>query len=203
MSALLSSYLKTAHQQLLISSSLSIYEQEAQVLSELLALWEGGHCPCSAKAERLRAFYCVEALHLKINQLCTFFGLPYANPVERSWAGLAQLHLELSTCASELDTLSSALRLMGRSALATTSDSWKFARLPLIQAAIGCLLEIVEGVSSSLDKEVPALDKVGSLFAAAINSFNQHRLFVTHAHNLVNITEENAISPWELKELQE
>jgi hypothetical protein len=198
---LLKTYLKTAVS--LIPKAGYLYESESSELLGVASTATGTH-QCSRSAELLRAFYCLEAVHVWLKHLDNSVSLEIApgRVQERTWQGLARLREQLRETRNEAEAHTASLCLYGRETAVTYATMTK-AQLPNILTAARMLEDMAERVQQALGREEPGLRHMGALLATSIQSSGVTSLYVIHARNLINITEENGISPWETKELQE
>ena len=197
---LLRSYLKQAFSYVLDSPYL--YENEREELLSIAHQAVGNH-EYSASAQLLRAFYCVEAAFMRVRQLDSSMGLGYApaEPNTRTWKGLAKLKEQLSQCSEETILHHVALRLRG-SAVQSSYDGVVKDQIPRMLEAVDILIKMIDQLRPALGREEPDLSVVGRLLADVTERAGTKSLLLAHARNLVNITKDNGLSPWEMKELQ-
>ena len=197
---LLKKYVKAALQ--LMPDSGYLYADDRAGLLSLASNTVGTH-QCSASAQLLRAFYCVEAVHMWLAHLDRVSALGYVPaPADRTWGGLMQLQDQLQACREQVDVHQKSIRLHGKSTKMSYAVVVK-GLLPKMLLAIDHLLTMIWLLLPALSREEPDLAKLGTLLAASVSDVGVPSLFLKHAHNLKNITEENGITPWELTELQE
>jgi len=198
---LLKAYLKAALQ--LMPDSGYLYGDDRATLLSMASNTVGTH-QCSTSAQLLRAFYSAEAVHMWLAHLDKVTALGYvpAPMRERTWSGLTRLKEELEACREQVDTHQMSIRLHGKAVKMSYAVVVK-GLLPKMLLAIDHLLTMIWLLLPALGREEPELAKIGTLLAASVNDVGVPSLFLKHARNLRNITEENGITPWELKELQE
>ena len=121
---------------------------------------------------------------------------------ERTWRGVSKLKKQLLDTKTEAEAHHTSLHLHGRS-VAVNYNAMAKAQLPKILFAARTLEDMAECIQPALGREVPGLSHMGVLLAQSVRDSGITSLYAVHARNLVNITEENGISPWETKELQE
>jgi hypothetical protein len=179
-----------------------LWENERRELIGYTANAVGTH-QATAAAQRLRGFYCVEFVFMWLRHLDNFTGLNYAPtaPTARTWQSLDQLRKQIAEYQNMISAHALELRMRGRKTSMTFNQVVK-EHIPKIWTASACLVQMIELLRPALGQEAPALGIVGSLLAKSTADVGVTSLFVKHAQNLVNITEGNGISPWELKELQ-
>jgi hypothetical protein len=198
---LLKAYLKGAIQR--VPEDSYLYSDEKHHLWQIADNAVGNH-QCSPKAERLRAFYCVESVYMWLRHLDAFMGLDYSppDPPPWTWEGLKGLKDKLSGATEGALVHQMALRLKGHKKVSMSYDTVIKGHLPKFLEAVGVLDLMIDELQPALGRDEPKLARVGGLLAQSTADVGAPSLFVKHAHNLVNITEENRISPWQLKELQ-
>lgn len=198
---LLKTYLKTAVS--LIPQGTYLYDDEKSTLLSVASTAAGTH-QCSRSAELLRAFYCLESVHVWLKHLDNTVSLEIGPPrmQERTWQGLAKLREQLRDTRSEAEAHVVSLGLHGATTAVTYATMTR-TQLPKIVGATYVLEEMIDRLQPSLARVEPGLSRMGALLALSVQSAGVTSLYVIHARNLINITEENGITPWEVKEMQE
>lgn len=199
---LLKAYLKAAISY--VPQGAYIYDDDRNALLGFTAAKVGAHV-CSRSVELLRAFYCLEAAHMWLTHLdkALALGLTPPRSSERTWHGLSQLKLQLQNTRSDVKAHHTSLCLYGSSALAGNYGAMAYEQIPKLIGAMEVMEEMIDRLQPALAREEPGLSRMGTLLAMLIQSSGITSLYLVHARNLANITEENGITPWEVKELQE
>jgi hypothetical protein len=146
-------------------------------------------------AQRLRAFYCVEILHHWLFSLKEQYPIEaLTGRAERTYAGLTQLLGELEEFEKGATALRTDYRFRRSQLLG--SDELRLARLPEIVMVVKQLKDMVFILRSRLTRDTP-LGTVGKLLGDTLFMTKKgYYEYTHHAHDLLNISEENGITPW-------
>ena len=181
-----------------------IFEPEMEILKELMSQVESGAYDSSHMAGTLRAFYCLESLLMQLRgNLITLGMCPSLGPLPaRTYEGLMGIGAELEDANGGLSALDVDLRLKG-AALNRTSAAIDYQRAGVCTKVLPFVRSMVSELKGRLTREPENGRKISVLFfeGHVLVDYNVTKM-VKHAYNLINITKENAITPWTLTSQQ-
>jgi len=172
-------------------------------LDELFASYDG--MDGSAASQKLRAFYCLEVLyHLILPGSLVTAGISpskyilISRVIPRTWVGLDQLIDVLAQIDKDTTITSTELAIRGVKDSSVRADA---SAVQLVQRnMVAHLTKKITRLAKQLRAELPNdnvdLEVVGGMFADILHDVGESSMqLVHHAHNLINISAENSISP--------